>query len=85
MYLTSTDGLCSAGHTPNRSYASYGTFLKPTPWENEQGLRALLTAAATQSAMRNLRMKPLFSYFSKHGPVFRVMVQIYKRGMKSKK
>ena len=51
MYLTSTDGFCSAGHRPERSLAAYGAYLRAMPWSNEQGLRMLIGAAVQASTV----------------------------------
>lgn len=105
LYLTSTDGVSTAGacaiHTlacrfargaawhadtrrircrrrppgkrPLRSLAAYGAWLRPLPHANEQGLRALVGAAVREGAARGLALTPLFSYYSYHGPVHRVL------------
>ena len=129
MYLTSTDGFCSAGHRPERSLAAYGAYLRAMPWSNEQGLRMLIGAAVQASTLRQGRnlfifhalapwsdgqclrkytpegtlfhalvlgsiralvsfppmvqagaargvvLTPVFSLYSYHGPVFRVMLR----------
>lgn len=74
LYLTSTDGVSSGGKRPERALAAYGACLRPLPSANEQGLRALAGAAVREGAARGVALKPLFSYYSFHGPVFRVML-----------
>jgi hypothetical protein len=43
-----------------------------------QGLRMLLGVACREALQRGLRLTPLWSLFSPHGPVFRVMVRVEK-------
>eukprot|EP00879_Flechtneria_rotunda_P018630 GHRR01019551.1.p1 GENE.GHRR01019551.1~~GHRR01019551.1.p1 ORF type:complete len:434 (+),score=148.18 GHRR01019551.1:652-1953(+) len=76
LYLTSTDGFCSAGKRPQRSLAAYGSYLRALPHANEQGLRMLIGAAAKEAASKGLAVQPLFSLYSYHGPVFRVMLRV---------
>lgn len=76
IYLTSTDGFCSGGKRPQRSLAAYGSYLRALPHANEQGLRMLIGAAVKEGAARGLSLKPLFSLYSYHGPVFRVMLRV---------
>ncbi|MEW5303329.1 MAG: hypothetical protein WDW36_006033 [Sanguina aurantia] len=78
LYLTSTDGFTSGGHRPERSLASYGAFLRAVPWSNEQGLRMLIGNAVQVAAARGVSLTPLFSLYSFHGPVFRVMMRAEK-------
>ncbi|GAX75602.1 hypothetical protein CEUSTIGMA_g3046.t1 [Chlamydomonas eustigma] len=75
LYLTSTDGFCSGGHRPERSLAAYGAYLRAMPFSNEQGLRMLIGAAVKEGASRGLAVIPVFSLYSYHGPVFRVMLR----------
>ena len=76
LYLTCTDGRGSSGNNPERSLASYGTFTQKMPFHAEQGLRAVLGAALREAATRGLNIEPVFSLYSSHGPVFRVMVRV---------
>lgn len=40
-----------------------------------QGLRMLIGGAVKEGAARGVRLTPIFSLFSYHGPVFRVMLK----------
>lgn len=66
----------AAGKRPQRSLAAYGSYLRALPHANEQGLRMLIGAAVKEGAARGLSLKPLFSLYSYHGPVFRVMLRV---------
>lgn len=55
---------------------AYGSCTHPHPWANEQGLRVLLGNAVLAGAQRGLRVTPVFSLYSPHGPVFRCLVRI---------
>lgn len=46
------------------------------PFSNEQGLRMLIGAAVKEGAARGMVVTPLFSLYSYHGPVFRVMLRV---------
>ncbi|XP_057858540.2 tRNA (guanine(26)-N(2))-dimethyltransferase isoform X2 [Cryptomeria japonica] len=76
LYLTSTDGFSSGGHRPHNALTSYGAFIRPMPYANEIGLRMLIGGAVREAATRNMNARPVFSLFSYHGPVFRVMLQV---------
>ncbi|XP_031484834.1 tRNA (guanine(26)-N(2))-dimethyltransferase isoform X1 [Nymphaea colorata] len=76
LYLTSTDGYSSGGHRPQHSLASYGAYVRPMPYSNEVGLRMLVGGAVREAAALGFQISPLFSYYSYHGPVFRVMLQV---------
>lgn len=76
LYLTSTDGFSSSGKRPQRALAAYGAFTRAHPSANEQGLRMLLGAVVREAAARGLRVRPVFSLYSPHGPVFRAMVRV---------
>lgn len=75
LYLTSTDGFTSAGKKPERGLAAYGAYPRALPWSNEQGLRMLIGAAVREAASRGVCLRPVFSLYSYHGPVFRVMLR----------
>ncbi|GFR41355.1 hypothetical protein Agub_g2038, partial [Astrephomene gubernaculifera] len=75
LYLTSTDGFTSAGKRPERSLAAYGSYLRAMPWANEQGLRMVIGGAVREAASRGVCLRPVFSLYSYHGPVFRVMLR----------
>ncbi|KAG2499128.1 hypothetical protein HYH03_002711 [Edaphochlamys debaryana] len=75
LYLTSTDGFTSSGKRPERALAAYGCYPRATPWANEQGLRMLIGAAVREAAARGVVLRPVFSLYSYHGPVFRVMLR----------
>jgi len=75
LYITSTDGFTAGGRRPERALAAFGAYARPTPCANEQGLRLLIGAAVQDAAARGIVLTPLFSLFSYHGPVFRVMLR----------
>lgn len=75
LYLTSTDGFSSGGLNPTRSLAAYGAYLRSLPFSNEQGLRMLIGAAVKEAAAKGVCLQPVFSLYSYHGPVFRVMLR----------
>ncbi|KAJ8771129.1 hypothetical protein K2173_023454 [Erythroxylum novogranatense] len=76
LYLTSTDGYSSGGHRPFCSLAAYGAYVRPLPYSNEIGLRMLIGGAVREASILGYHVIPLFSYYSYHGPVFRVLVQV---------
>ncbi|PKA67225.1 putative tRNA (guanine(26)-N(2))-dimethyltransferase 2 [Apostasia shenzhenica] len=76
LYLTSTDGVSSGGHRPQHSLSSYGAYVRPMPYSNEVGLRILIGGALREAAASGFLVSPLFSYYSNHGPVFRVMLHV---------
>mmetsp|Transcript_33373 Transcript_33373/g.64509 ORF Transcript_33373/g.64509 Transcript_33373/m.64509 type:complete len:522 (+) Transcript_33373:54-1619(+) len=76
IYLTSTDGLASAGHRPEKSLAAYGAYMSHQPFVNEQGLRMVIGSAVREAASQGKIATPLFSLYSSHGPVFRCMLRI---------
>ncbi|KAH9605054.1 hypothetical protein KSS87_012656 [Heliosperma pusillum] len=76
LYLTSTDGYSSGGHRPLNSLASYGAYVRPMPYANEIGLRMLIGGALREASVLGYYITPLFSYYSSHGPVFRVMLRV---------
>ncbi|XP_050208773.1 tRNA (guanine(26)-N(2))-dimethyltransferase [Mercurialis annua] len=76
LYLTSTDGYSSGGHRPNCSLAAYGAYIRPMPCANEVGLRMLIGGAVREASLLGYHVTPLFSYYSYHGPVFRVMLRV---------
>ncbi|CAN6565298.1 unnamed protein product [Malus baccata var. baccata] len=75
LYVTSTDGLWSDGHRPQQTLAAYGAYVQPMPYSNELGLRMLIGGAVREASVLGYRVTPLFSYYSYHGPIFRVMLQ----------
>jgi tRNA (guanine26-N2/guanine27-N2)-dimethyltransferase len=79
LYLTSTDGFSAGGKRPARALAAYGAFTRAHPFCNEQGLRMLIGVAVREAATRGMAVQPLFSLYSPHGPVFRVMVRVTRR------
>ncbi|PHT44959.1 hypothetical protein CQW23_14117 [Capsicum baccatum] len=79
LYITSTDGVSSGGHRPQQSLAAYGAYVRPLPYTNEIGLRMLIGGAVREASVLGYHVVPLFSYYSYHGPVFRVLLQV-KRG-----
>ncbi|KAL5974768.1 hypothetical protein ACLOJK_031439 [Asimina triloba] len=46
------------------------------PYSNEVGLRMLIGGALREAAILGFQVSPLFSYYSYHGPVFRVMFRV---------
>eukprot|EP00268_Persea_americana_P009437 TRINITY_DN13790_c0_g1_i5.p1 TRINITY_DN13790_c0_g1~~TRINITY_DN13790_c0_g1_i5.p1 ORF type:complete len:432 (-),score=66.15 TRINITY_DN13790_c0_g1_i5:708-2003(-) len=76
LYVTSTDGYSSGGHRPQHSLASYGAYVKPMPFSNEVGLRMLIGGVLREAVALGFFVWPLFSYYSYHGPVFRVMLRV---------
>ncbi|KAH8491709.1 hypothetical protein H0E87_023730 [Populus deltoides] len=76
LYVTSTDGHSSGGHHPDHSLAAYGAYVRPMPYSNEVGLRMLIGGAVREASVLGYYITPLFSYYSYHGPVFRVMLRV---------
>ncbi|XP_022764863.1 tRNA (guanine(26)-N(2)/guanine(27)-N(2))-dimethyltransferase isoform X2 [Durio zibethinus] len=76
VYVTSTDGYSSGGHRPYHSLATYGAYVRPMPYANELGLRILIGGAVREASVLGYRVTPLFSYYSYHGPVFRVLLRM---------
>lgn len=76
VYVTSTDGYSAGGHRPHNSLASYGAYIRPMPYANEIGLRMLIGGAVREASVMGYQVTPLFSYYSYHGPVFRVMLRV---------
>ncbi|KAH7548281.1 hypothetical protein ACOSQ2_032670 [Xanthoceras sorbifolium] len=76
LYLTSTDGYSSGGHRPYNTLAAYGAFIRPMPYSNEVGLRMVIGGAVREASAQGYHVTPLFSYYSYHGPVFRVMLTV---------
>lgn len=56
--------------------ASYGAYIRPMTFANEIGLRMLIGGVVREAALRNLHVYPVFSHYSFHGPVFRVMLRV---------
>uniref|UniRef100_A0A6N2KY79 tRNA (guanine(26)-N(2))-dimethyltransferase n=1 Tax=Salix viminalis TaxID=40686 RepID=A0A6N2KY79_SALVM len=76
LYVTSTDGHSSGGHHPDHTLAAYGAYVRPMPFSNEVGLRMLIGGAVREASVLGYYITPLFSYYSYHGPVFRVMLRV---------
>lgn len=76
VYVTSTDGFSSGGHRPERALAAYGAYVRTMPYANEIGLRMLIGGAVREASVLGYKVRPLFSYYSYHGPVFRVMLRV---------
>ncbi|KAL5709887.1 methylamine--glutamate N-methyltransferase [Ranunculus cassubicifolius] len=76
LYVTNTDGYSSGGHRPYHSLASYGAYVRPMPYSNELGLRMLIGGAVRDASVLGYHVSPLFSYYSYHGPIFRVMLRV---------
>ncbi|KAK9741832.1 hypothetical protein RND81_03G131800 [Saponaria officinalis] len=85
LYLTSTDGYSAGGHRPNNSLASYGAYIRPMPYANEIGLRMLIGGAVREASVLGYNITPLFSYYSYHGPVFRVMLRVNRGKLSDKR
>ena len=58
------------------SLASYGAYIRPMLYANEIGLRMLIGGAVREASVMGYNVTPLFSYYSYHGPVFRVMLRV---------
>lgn len=56
--------------------AAYGAYVQHMPYSNEIGLRMLMGGAVREASVLGYHVVPLFSYYSYHGPVFRVMLQV---------
>ncbi|CAN6338011.1 unnamed protein product [Urochloa humidicola] len=76
LYLTSTDWRSARGYGSRSSLSSYGAYIRPMPYPNEVGLRMVLGGAAREAALLGFHIRPVFSYFAYHGPIYRVMVQL---------
>ncbi|CAK9160584.1 unnamed protein product [Ilex paraguariensis] len=76
MYITNTDGYSAGGHRPHHALAAYGAYVRPMPFANELGLRMLIGGAVREASVLGYHVVPLFSYYSYHGPVFRVLLQV---------
>jgi N2,N2-dimethylguanosine tRNA methyltransferase len=76
VYVASTDGVSGSGRRPLRALAAYGGYTQPHPSANEQALRVLIGGAVRDAALRGLALRPLFSLYASHGPVFRVMLRV---------
>ena len=76
LFATCTDGFSSSGKRPTRALAAYGAFTRVHPSCGEQGLRMLIGAVLREAAVRGLVVQPVFSLYSAHGPVFRVMLRV---------
>lgn len=61
---------------PSSSLASYGAYVRPLPYSNEVGLRMLIGGALREAVALGFHVSPLFSYYSYHGPIFRVMLRV---------
>jgi hypothetical protein len=68
--LTIGCGVCSV-------LASYGAFVQPMPFANELGIRMLIGGVVREASLRNMHVYPMFSHYSFHGPVFRVMLHVH--------
>lgn len=58
------------------SLAAYGAYVRPMPYANEIGLRVLIGGAVREASVLGFHVTPLFSYYSYHGPVFRVLLRL---------
>mmetsp|Transcript_15446 Transcript_15446/g.46663 ORF Transcript_15446/g.46663 Transcript_15446/m.46663 type:complete len:249 (-) Transcript_15446:2226-2972(-) len=76
MYVTATDGLASGGRAARRTFERYGSWTTPHAAVNEAGLRYLVGFAAEEAAKHGLAVRPWFSLYSSHGPVFRAMLRL---------
>ncbi|XP_071709600.1 tRNA (guanine(26)-N(2))-dimethyltransferase-like [Rutidosis leptorrhynchoides] len=76
LYITSTDGFSSGGHRPDHTLAAYGAYIRPLPYSNEMGLRMLIGGAIREASVLGYYVTPLFSYYSYHGPIFRVLLRV---------
>lgn len=48
------------------------------PYANEIGLRMLIGGAVREASVLGYHVLPLFSYYSYHGPVFRILLRVTK-------
>eukprot|EP00854_Cymbomonas_tetramitiformis_P017725 gene17725-21116_t len=76
LYITSTDGLALSGRRPEDALRNYGALTSYTPAANEQALRVLAGTAVREGAAKGLHVRPLFSVFAPHGPVYRSMLSV---------
>ncbi|CAH9121519.1 unnamed protein product [Cuscuta epithymum] len=76
LYVTNTDGYSSGGNRPRRCLAAYGAYVQRMPYSNEIGLRMLIGGVIREALTAGHHVVPLFSYYSYHGPVFRVLLKI---------
>lgn len=74
LYLTSTDGRSTGGHSPERSLQGFSAYARSHPAVHEQGLRLIIGQAASIAASRGMGVEPVFSLFT--GQVHRVMVRL---------
>lgn len=51
------------------------------PYSNEIGLRMLIGGAVREASAQGYHVSPLFSYYSYHGPVFRVMLRVHRKAL----
>ncbi|OMO63663.1 tRNA (guanine(26)-N(2))-dimethyltransferase [Corchorus capsularis] len=58
------------------SLAAFGAYVRPMPYANELGLRILIGGAVREASVLGYSVTPLFSYYSYHGPVFRVLLRM---------
>ncbi len=77
LYLTSTDGRTTGGHSVDKSIQVYGACARSHPAVHEQGLRLLMGAAAQKASERGWSIQPVFSIFN--GVIHRVMVRVLPR------
>ncbi|XP_047320120.1 tRNA (guanine(26)-N(2))-dimethyltransferase isoform X2 [Impatiens glandulifera] len=74
--VDSFDGFSSGGHRPHHVLDSYGSYICRLPYPNEIGLRMLIGGVVREAAVLGYHVTPLFSNYSFHGPVFRVMLRL---------
>ncbi|KAE8728538.1 hypothetical protein F3Y22_tig00004258pilonHSYRG00060 [Hibiscus syriacus] len=58
------------------SLEAFGAYVCPMLYANELGLRILIGGAVREASVLGYSVTPLFSYYSCHGPVFRVLLQM---------
>lgn len=58
--------------------SAYGAYVRPMPYANEMGLRMLIGGAVREASVLGYNVTPVFSYYSFHGPVFRVLLKVRK-------
>lgn len=61
---------------PCSALASYGAYVRPMSFANELGLQMLIGGVYREGSLRNMHVEPVFSHYSFHGPVFRVMLRV---------
>lgn len=82
FYATCTDGRALCGQNPERCATSFAnSVVAPSrPSVNETAIRVFIADVVRRADALKLQATPVFSLFHPHGPVFRVMFRVDKRG-----